>query len=132
MSLIKYKSEENLEAAKLLNDNKKFTSSVHCSYYAVLQIMKYALNEKCHISYEKQNEPKDKDSHIYIRDEILYQLRSIQTKESIKRSFDAAKALRRKADYLDLYNDRTNPQSSNEYWNDYFSKIKLLSRFERK
>ena len=62
MSLIKYKSEENLEAAKLLNDNKKFTSSVHCSYYAVLQIMKYALNEKCHISYEKQNEPKDKDS----------------------------------------------------------------------
>ena len=31
-----------------------------------------------------------------------------------------------------LYNDRTNPQSSNEYWNDYFSKIKLLSRFERK
>lgn len=101
MSLIKYKSEENLEAAKLLNDNKKFTSSVHCSYYAVLQIMKYALNEKCHISYEKQNEPKDKDSHIYIRDEILYQLRSIQTKESIKRSFDAAKALRRKADYLE-------------------------------
>lgn len=76
-------------------------SSVHCSYYAVLQIMKYALNEKCHISYEKQNEPKDKDSHIYIRDEILYQLRSIQTKESIKRSFDAAKALRRKADYLE-------------------------------
>ena len=31
-----------------------------------------------------------------------------------------------------LYNARTNPQSSNEYWNDYFSKIKLLSRFERK
>jgi hypothetical protein len=31
-----------------------------------------------------------------------------------------------------LYDDRTNPQSSNEYWNDYFSKIKLLSRFERK
>lgn len=31
-----------------------------------------------------------------------------------------------------LYNDRTNPQSSNEYWKDYFSKIKLLSRFEIK
>lgn len=31
-----------------------------------------------------------------------------------------------------LYDDRTNPQSSNEYWNVYFSKIKLLSRFEKK
>lgn len=66
MSLIKHKSEENLEAAKILNNNIKFTSSVHCSYYAILQMMKYVLSAKCDISYEKQNEMREKDSHIYI------------------------------------------------------------------
>ncbi|WP_320970674.1 hypothetical protein [Bacteroides nordii] len=101
MSLIKHKSEENLEAAKILNNNRKFTSSVHCSYYAILQMMKYALSAKCDISYEKQNEMREKDSHIYIRDEVLYQLSNIKVKTSIKRTFDAAKALRKKADYLE-------------------------------
>lgn len=101
MSLIKYKAEENLEAAKILNDSRKFTSSVHCSYYAILQIMKYALSEKCNISYEKQNEKREQDSHLYIRDEILFQLRNISVRASIKRKFDVAKALRRKADYLE-------------------------------
>lgn len=101
MSLIKHKSEENLEAAKILNNNRKFTSSVHCSYYAILQMMKYVLSAKCDISYEKQNEMREKDSHIYIRDEVLYQLSNIKVKTSIKRTFDAAKALRKKADYLE-------------------------------
>lgn len=101
MSLIKHKSEENLEAAKILNDNRKFTSSVHCSYYAILQMMKYALSEKCKISYEKQNEKREQDSHLYIRNEILYQLSDPTAKALIKRKFDAARTLRRKADYLE-------------------------------
>ncbi|MFV0585853.1 hypothetical protein [Bacteroides reticulotermitis] len=100
MSLIKHKSDENLESAKILNNNKKFASSVHCSYYSILQLMKYALCEKCSIDYDKQNEKREQDSHLYIRDQLLFQLRDTRIKESIKRKFDATKALRRKADYL--------------------------------
>lgn len=31
-----------------------------------------------------------------------------------------------------LYNDRTNPQSAPQYWNDYLEKIKLLSTLMKK
>lgn len=31
-----------------------------------------------------------------------------------------------------FYDDKTNPQSSNQYWDDYFSIIKELSKFQSK
>lgn len=31
-----------------------------------------------------------------------------------------------------LYNDKTNPQSAPQYWDDYLAKIKLLSTLEKK
>ena len=37
------KSEKNLGAAQKLIDNKFYTPSVHCSYYAVFQRMQYVL-----------------------------------------------------------------------------------------
>ncbi len=32
-----------MQSAQILINNKQFTSSVHCSYYAVFQYMKYVL-----------------------------------------------------------------------------------------
>ena len=40
---MKSKSDKNLGAAQKLIDNSFFTPSVHCSYYAAFQYMKYVL-----------------------------------------------------------------------------------------
>lgn len=72
------KSQENLDSADLLIKNGKYNSSIHCSYYAVFQYMKYALNsftislKNSNISYKKQNRmTKSRNSHIVITDEVV-------------------------------------------------------------
>ena len=40
---MKTKATNNLNSAQLLINNKQYTTSVHCSYYAVFQSMKYVL-----------------------------------------------------------------------------------------
>ena len=37
-----------------------------------------------------------------------------------------------KIDQVFFYNDRTNPSSRPEYWNDYFEKLKILGKLKRK
>lgn len=107
MSIVKKKSQENLDSAKILIENKKYNSSVHCSYYACFQMSKYCLNKNNVKSYDEQEkETQQCDSHLYIitqvrqflflhqnsqqrkTDDIDYQ----QNIESIKRS-------RKKSDY---------------------------------
>lgn len=68
---MKNKALNNLEAAQLLINNSCYTESVHCSYYAVLQYMKYMLNttRTRAIPYEEQ-EYKGEDSHERIITEI--------------------------------------------------------------
>lgn len=49
-----------------------WTTSIHCSYYAVFQYMKYLLAEKAKlpVSYSVQDNKKDEGSHQYILNEI--------------------------------------------------------------
>lgn len=51
------KSQENLDSADLLIKNGKYNSSIHCSYYAVFQYIKYALcnSPRNPMSYSNQN-----------------------------------------------------------------------------
>lgn len=44
--------------------------------------------------------------------------------DAIKRKEDGA------IEIIFFYNDRTNPQSHPEFWNEYFKKIKAFSKFE--
>ena len=40
---MKTKALDNLASSQLLINNRHYTASVHCSYYAVFQYMKYML-----------------------------------------------------------------------------------------
>ena len=52
----------------------------------------------------------------------------------LKLSCDGENAIKRndkgEIEIVFLYNDKKNPQSHPEYWNEYFEKIKLLSKCE--
>lgn len=64
MPIMKQKSDENLNAARLLVENNMYASSIHCFYYSILQLSKYILDKYCGISYEQQDENfQGKDSH---------------------------------------------------------------------
>lgn len=40
---MKSKANDNLKSAQILIDAEQYTTSIHCSYYAVLEYMKYML-----------------------------------------------------------------------------------------
>lgn len=69
---MKTKAIGNLNVAGALinkQEENSCTASIHCSYYAVLQYMKYILahTDKKPLSYEEQDEQsKGKSSHEYI------------------------------------------------------------------
>lgn len=61
----------SLEAASILISTQQisgYNSSIHCSYYAVLQCMKYILNNTDNhpIDYEQQKSQGGDSSHEYI------------------------------------------------------------------
>lgn len=53
-------------------------------------------------------------------------LKVAESERSVRRDSEG------KINCIFLYNDKTNPQSSPEYWDDYLKKIKLLSSFHIK
>lgn len=72
---MKAKALDNLKVAQSLIDKKEVcsnTASIHCSYYAVLQYMKYILAHSNNpITYEEQTQQtKYQSSHEYIIFEI--------------------------------------------------------------
>lgn len=73
---MKTKAIENLDSAQLLLNNRQVTSSVHCSYYAVFQYMKYMLatTPTRPLSYAVQDAHTGDSSHEYILEEIRLRL----------------------------------------------------------
>lgn len=69
---MKAKAIENLTSAQKLINNSQFTSSIHCSYYAVFQYMKYMLahTTKSPITLSIQDSHTGDSSHEYILTEI--------------------------------------------------------------
>lgn len=98
------KSKESLDTAQQLLNIKRFTQSVHCSYYAVLQFMRYKLaTAKNPISYNDQNNNirSQGSSHEYLLVEIKKRLLSINPKiaKDFQEDFRDLKASRVDADY---------------------------------
>lgn len=100
MPYMKTKAIDNLESAQILLNNKRFTTSVHCSYYAVLEYMKYmlAMTSDRPISYEKQSETKQ-DSHEYILCEIQNRISNPKNARNFTAKVRDLKQLRVIADY---------------------------------
>lgn len=97
---MKNKANSNLEAAQILINNGQYNSSIHCSYYAVFQYMKYILahTERDAISYEIQNEPRP-ESHDYIIDEIKYRINQLNKGRDFAQQVRVLKSYRTTADY---------------------------------
>lgn len=104
---MKHKSNMSLSTAQQLintKDETYLTTSIHCCYYAVLQMMKYVLSKTDHrpgpIPLEKQNKEQDKSSHEYILDEIRKRLnRSSKEERDFVEGIRYLKNLRVQADY---------------------------------
>lgn len=86
---MKTKAIENLDSAQLLIDRGYYTASVHCSYYAVFQYMKYMLATTADspISFDDQDAHTGESSHEYILIETRDRINANATK---KRDFTNA------------------------------------------
>ena len=97
------KSDNSLKAADQLIKTFFYTESVHCSYYAVLQLAKFKLaNAKRRpLSYIQQEEKaKSSGSHNYILQEIRNRLQvSVKEEKAFSEEFLRLKSFRVDADY---------------------------------
>lgn len=104
---MKSKTDANIEAAKFLitaENGIHCNASIHCSYYAALQYMKYILNNLKNnpISYEKQKEKGGVSSHDYIYGEVLNRLNLICNTPDIRKYkcyFSSLRKYRIESDY---------------------------------
>ena len=94
------KSEENIRVAEVLISQEYYNSSVHCSYYALFQYMKYILNSQGFCSYQEQDaKTNTKGSHNNILKELELHIEDAKLRWKVHHSFLLWKKLRRMADY---------------------------------
>lgn len=99
---MKDKALNNLRSAQILIDNKQFTTSVHCSYYAVFQYMKYMLahTDRNPIALEDQNANSGESTHEFILCKIYDRLNTNPKNErNFKEGIRLLKKDRVDADY---------------------------------
>lgn len=107
MSNLVQKSNFNLDAAEELIKKSLYAPSVHCSYYACFQFLKYSLKNYQNITYEIiENECKGYTygTHNYIINNCLDVLKSKtdhSTLKDIKRDIKDLKEFRLDSDYYD-------------------------------
>lgn len=99
-----HKSIMSLEAASILISAQQisgYNSSIHCSYYAVLQYMKYILNETDNhpIEYNQQKSQGGESSHEYIIKAIKDRIENKYQARLLECEIYDLKNLRIKADY---------------------------------
>ena len=102
MPNMKYKSEENFNAANLLIINNMYAASIHCSYYSCFQLSKYLLKTLHDIDYAVQeSNSSGKDSHYYVNNETSNKIDSVSHIAYIdyNKFIAMLKKLRRRADY---------------------------------
>jgi hypothetical protein len=105
MSVLKNKSDESYIAAKLLIDNKHFSSSVHCSYYSCIQLMKYILIDlegKTEDDLLAEQQLNKEHSHEYLINYFIKLLQQNGVYKTYRNSIGELpklKVLRVKADY---------------------------------
>ena len=96
------KSGITLQAAQQLINQRFFTQSVHCSYYAVLQLIKHklAVTSDHPITYKDQDKlTKNRDSHEFLLIEIKNRISRPKDKKEFGELFRDLKAKRVDADY---------------------------------
>lgn len=101
---MKNKALESLKAAQRLIESHEsygYNSSIHCSYYAVLQYMKYELAtcKENPLPYDKQNERRNGNSHEFVIREIKQRICKPQDARIFIETVRKLKRNRIEADY---------------------------------
>jgi len=110
--ILKTKSECNILAAKLLVQNTYYTSSVHCYYYAILQLMKHIILH-CFTqieieNFKQANNNRNSSSHRLIFEQIVPKMSNID-KFRFTNKFEKLKKMRKESDYeeIEINSDKT-------------------------
>ena len=99
-SVMNKKSEENIFAAEELICRGYYNSSIHCSYYALFQYMKYILDSRGLCSYAEQTDKtKTPGSHNNILEELRLHIEDAKLSRNVRNSCRSLKTRRTKADY---------------------------------
>lgn len=96
------KSNVSMKTASMLASSKNpdyWTSSVHCSYYSLLQMMIHLLVDVKNPPLSIEDLIKKGDSHMRIRDAVIMEIGSKTERTSFMTGFDLVKRMRVKADY---------------------------------
>jgi len=108
MSKLRQKSEFNIEAAKLLIRGTYYASSIHCSYYSCLQLLKYSIKEFFDIDYEKLSvliSTSGMGTHQFIIDYVVNEIKrnlSFEDSRMFSRAIKDLKQYRIDADYNNI------------------------------
>ncbi len=93
----------------MLIDNYLFAPSVHCSYYALYQKLKYKYVQKKGISYEdldvEISQDEHRGSHRYIMDEYCNFVVDKRERQILRRDIKDLKNLRVDSDYANMQID---------------------------
>ena len=99
---MKKKSIETMCASQILLNNNKSTPSVHCSYYAVFQYMKYMLSQTTDRPIPYENQQSD---NLGVHDFVIGEIKNRINNRALKRQFcDGIRELKQarvQADYLE-------------------------------
>lgn len=117
MGFIRQKSEFNIDAAEELIKLSNYAPSVHCSYYASFQFIKYTLSKYGEITYEQiEKESQGKSSHNYLIRKALFVFKQsgFENKErtNLRRKFMDLKNYRTKSDYHNVQIFSTDAEKS--------------------
>ena len=94
------KSEENILAAEELISRGYYNSSIHCSYYALFEYLKYILNSRGLCSYAVQDQKTNAHgSHNNILEELRGHIKDAALSRKVRDSFRSLKKQRTIADY---------------------------------
>lgn len=114
MSILKEKSNFNLTAAELLQNNSLYAPSVHCSYFSCLQLIKFAIIENLDVTNDELTKEtrERKDSHKYLINKIGNEIRNYSREEHtiFNRNINDLKKFRVESDYGEI--EVTTSQSS--------------------
>ena len=108
MSNLKQKSTFNYTAAELLIEKSLYAPSVHCSYYACFQLLKYTINEFFGIDYAtqaRQISSSGQPTHQYVVNFISDELKDLagfEESRKFKRTIKDLKQFRVESDYQDI------------------------------
>ena len=102
---MKQKANKSLEAAQSLINTREtygYNSSVHCSYYTVLQYMKYILakTDRRPLAYNEQNSS-SQSSHDFVIEEIVNRIKKSTDGRDFAQQVRRLKKQRVDADYTD-------------------------------